>query len=617
MHSVFAALISALLAPAIVASAAAQAPPPSGPAAPPTRMSAPIADIHYDVTADTATTRRRAIDVAMHFKVAGPGPVILSLPAWSPGHYTLLWFSRRVSHFAPSANGHPLDWRQLDYQTWRIATTPGQHVNVTFQYRADTIDRAVAWTRPDFTFFNGTNLFLYPAGRGTNWPATVTVHTDPSWRIATGMHATSTPNTYSESSYHDVVDMPFFVGRFDLDSVAVGKHWLRFASYPAGRITGSRTTRMLGWLAKLAPAEGAIFHDIPWTTYTVLQIADTVVNGGGLEHQDSQLDEIETGQIDATWLPWLYSHEMFHSWNVKRLRPADLVPYRYDDAQPTGWLWVSEGITDYYADVATMRAGISDSTYFLNQAASNVVNVTSAPPTALADASLSVWVAPTDGSGGLYYPKGSLAGFLLDICIRDASDSRHSLDDVMRTLNATTYKRGKGFTPDDWWTTVSRMAGGKSFAEFNRRFILGREPLPYDSVLALAGLRLVADSTPTPRVQRFYWDRDSTGTKIAYVVPGSVAETAGLRRGDILLSLGNTTIDADSSLDQFSHRYADSVGMTIPIVVRRGADTLTLHAHLDAPMEHKARVEMVADPSAKAARVRHGLFHGIVGSQAL
>jgi predicted metalloprotease with PDZ domain len=578
-----------------------------------TRISAPIADVHYDVTADTATAQRRSIDVAMHFRVAGPGPVILALPAWSPGHYTLLWFARRVSAFTPTANGHPLDWGKLDYQTWRLATTPGQQVTITFHYRADTIDRAVAWTQPNFTFFNGTNVFMYPVGRGTNWPATVTVHTEPTWRIATGMTPTAAANSYAANSYHDLVDMPFFVGRFDLDSTAIvgtPPHWVRFASYPAGLFAGERTTRTLAWLAKLARAEGNVFHVIPWTTYTVLQIADTFVNGGGLEHQDSQLDEIETTWADSPNLPWLYSHEMFHSWNVKRLRPAELVPYRYDAAQPTGWLWVSEGITDYYSDVAAARAGIGDSTTVLRQMGNDIVSVLEAPPTALSDASREIWIDPTDGSGYLYYPKGALAGFLLDLCIRDASDGQHTLDDVMRALYETTYAQGRGFTPDDWWSAVSRFAAGKSFATFSHRFIDGRAPFPFDSVLALAGLRLVVDSMHPPRITNFATDHDSAGTKIVWVQSKSAAANAGIQKGDYLLSMGGVPIVADSSINEFRRRYADSSGTTIAIVVRRGADTLTFHAPIAEPMGHTARIEIVPDASPKAVRIRHAFFTG-------
>jgi len=492
------ATVAAVVAPLALH---AQAPVlrPTAPVALPT--SAPIADVHYDVTLDSAGLARRSIGVVMTFRVVGPGPVVLALPAWSPGHYTLLWFTRRVSHFAANASGTPLNWRHIDYQTWRIEAPAAAKVSVSFDYRADTVDRAVAWTHSDFAFFNGTNLFLYPVGRGFEWPATASVRAPPGWRIATGMTPTADSSTFRERSYHDLTDMPFFVGHFAIDSTEVAPgHWMRLAWYPESTaVANGRLARNVAWLAKLAPVEIAVFHEIPWRTYTVLYLTDSIVNAGGLEHQDSQLDETQTKLVDGIGTPGLYSHELFHSWNVKRLRPADLVPYRYDDAQPTGWLWVSEGVTDYYGPLAVERSGISDSTVFFATMARGMATVAAAPPVAPADASLSAWVQPKDGTAGLYYPQGALIGFALDILIRDATDNRRSLDNVLRQLYETTYKKGRGFTPKDWWRTVSRVAGrdtagGIAFADFNRRYVEGREPLPWSTILPLIGLTVTTDS---------------------------------------------------------------------------------------------------------------------------
>jgi predicted metalloprotease with PDZ domain len=569
-------------------------------------VSAPVTNVHYDVTIDSQSVAHRQIEVAMHFRVAGPGPVLLSLPAWSPGHYTVLWFARRVSHFNPTVDGQPLDWRKLDYQTWRITAKPGQLVTVSFSYLADTIDRAVAWTKPDFAFFNGTNVFLYPTGRPFDWPATVSVHVPATWRVATGMQATPTgPNTFVASTYHELVDHPVFVGHFDIDSTALANgHWMRFVSYPASQAFPARAKRTLGWLASEARAESAVFDTIPWKTYTVLQIADSAANGGGLEHEDSQLDEIGTSQLDADFLPWLYSHELFHSWNVKRLRPADLFPYRYAAAQPTGWLWVSEGITDYYSDLATMRAGIDDSTRFLSTQAMKIRQSSGPPPTALTDASLSVWIDPTDGSAYLYYPKGSVAGLLLDICIRDASRNTASLDRVMRALYAATYEQHRGFTAADWWGAVSHAAGGRSFATFNARYIEGRTPFPYDSVFALAGLRLTLDSA---RVVQFGVDGspDSLGFRIDFATP-----TAPLKVGDHLVSVGDVAIHADSSFAAVNARYGASSDSTVPMIVRRGDATDTVTIPLHRVMRPTANLTVDPNASTKAAAIRHSLFTG-------
>jgi predicted metalloprotease with PDZ domain len=598
-----------------------------------TAHSAPIARVRYDVTLDSATNRARTLDVAMHFTVGGPGPVVLALPAWSPGHYVLLWFARRVSHFTPTMDGAPLSWHQLDFQTWELeGAKPGANVTVEFKYLADTIDRAVAWTRPDFGFFNGTNVFMYPVGRGFDWPAQVTIHTDPGWNIATGMRevaagtaASGTPaavaRTFTARNYHDLVDMPFFIGRFDFDSVQVNgpagggaTHWVRAASYPAGLVTGARMARLLDWLHRLAESHAKVFHDMEWGTYTVLQIIDAHPNGGGLEHQNSQVDEFRPEAIDAPQLSGLYSHEMFHSWNVKRLRPADMVPYRYDDAEPTGWLWVSEGITDYYGDVDVMRSGIGDSLGFLAATGQKITGVGTVTPTALADASLGAWVAPTDGSQGLYYPKGSLAGFMLDVLIRDASDNHHALDDAMRSLYETTYKQGRGFTAAEWWAAMAAAARPGTpavpFADVNRRYIEGRDPYPWDVILPRAGLRMTTDTVKTVQVGAGVSSDANGALTVTFVVPSGAAAAAGIQAGDRLVRLGEVEAHGDSSLASFRRRYASASG-SVPVVISRGGQEMTVQVAIQSRTDILVHLSVDPDAPPKAARVRHGLFTGM------
>lgn len=544
----------------------------------------------------------------MTFGVSSTAPVVLALPAWSPGHYELLWFARRVSQFSVESGGAPLEWHKMDYQTWKIQPkAPGQ-IHVSFRYLADTIDRAVAWTQPDFSFFNGTNLFMYPAGRSFDWAASVTVHTEPAWHVATGMTPAGSARTYSATNYHDLVDMPFFVGRFAMDSVYVSDRWIRLAMYPALNMTQARRDRYLGWVQKFVPAEVAVFRDTEFRNYTIFLVSDTAVNAGGLEHQDSQMDELTTSQLDLD-IPTLFSHEFFHSWNVKRLRPADMVPYRYNDTDPTKWLWVSEGITDYYANVALVRGGVTDSLGFYNAIASEIAATDQAGAISLSDASLSVWIAPTDGTDGIYYPKGGLAGFLLDVMIRNASNNVGSLDVVMRTLYNNTYKHGKGFTSDEWWSEVSRAVGGKSFDEFRRRYVDGREPMPVDSVLALAGLRAVRDTVHEPAAG-FSVITNAEGVHVSQIASGSVAAAAGMHVGDAIVSMGDVAIHDNASLAAFGTRYAGSALADMPVVVRRGGETVTLRMPIRLVPRARVRVVQVADAPAKAVRIRSGLLHG-------
>jgi predicted metalloprotease with PDZ domain len=606
--AVIAILVAVVAAPGVEVAAAQM----------PVALSAPVSDLHYDVTVDSAAAAGRRISVVTTVTVAGPGPLVLALPAWTPGSYQLTWFSRWVSGFgATAADGHALVWDKVDYETWRIETGGAKSIRVAFTYEADTLDNAMSWTRPDFVLFNGTNLFLYPAGRGLNFPATVTLHTSPSWLVATGMAAASDPGSYTAPTYHDLVDMPFFVGHFDFDSVQVADRWVRYASYPAGSVAGARRASVLRVLGQVIPPEAAVFGEVPWPRYTVMQINDSSYGGAsGLEHQDSHVDIVGATLLDSPFIPGLYAHEIFHSWNVKRMRPAEMVPYRYDVAQPTPWLWVSEGITDYYADLAEVRGGVIPDTGFYRLTSDKIDQIGAAPPVALTDASLSTWVRPTDGTGYLYYPKGSLAGFMLDVIVRDASDNHQSLDDIMRGVYTATYKKGRGFTPSDWWGAVSRAAGGKTFTDFNRRYVDGRQPFPWDSILPLAGLRIVTDTIREPRLG-VAGGLDSAGNvRIARVEPGSAAADGGMLAGDILVSIADISV---TSLDfgiQFRARYAKPSGAepsTVSAVVRRGGRALTLRVPLRLTARAVRRIGADPQASPKAVRIRNGILHGVTG----
>jgi len=572
--------------------------------------SAPISDISYEVTFTRTNAAVRRVSSAMTFTVGGGEPLLLSLPSWTPGAYEIGNFARNVADFAAEEAGHTLAWDKVDADTWRVRPSGVGQVIVRFNYLADSLDNANTWARPDFLLFNGTNLFLYPEGRGFDFPASVTVNTEAGWKVVTGMTPAG-QRRYSASNYHDLVDMPFFVGNFDVDSSQVAGTWVRFATYPAGSVSGGVRIASLTALKLVIPVEAKVFGEVPWTNYTVMQIADPSYSGGsGLEHQNSHVDVLGPGMIGSPVMPSLYAHEIFHAWNVKRLRPSDLWPYRYDVEQPTTMLWISEGITDYYADLAEVRGGIVDPKGFYDLTTDKILEVEGLPPTSLEDASLSTWVHPRDGTEYVYYPKGSLAGLLLDIMIRDASDNHASLDDVFRALYNAAYKNGRGFTLDEWWATVSKAAHGKSFSDFYARYIDGREEFPYDRVLPLAGLRLTRDTSLVPQLGISSL-QDSSGVHVNQVGPGSAAAVAGVQPGDDLISVGGIEASDPEWTDKFRSRYAGQAeGTLLPLVVRRSGTNQTLTARLHFVPRVASR--LVEDPraSAKARRVREGILRG-------
>ena len=599
-------------------------------------VSAPVTNVRYDVLFDRSTAPRNVMRVAMSFDVAGPAPVLLSLPAWTPGAYELANFARYVLEFEASAapaagveaegaalfagGGAPLEWEKADHDSWRVRPAGAGRVLVTFEMLADSLDNAIAWSTGDFLMFNGTTAFMYAEGRPLDFAARVRVHTERDWLVATGMPAEApgaagadAGHRFGASNYHDLVDFPFFVGRFALDSAQVAGKWMRLATYPAESVTGERRARAWNWLKRAIPPQVAVFGDVPWDHYTLLQISDSTFPAiSGLEHQNSHLDIVNAQALDDPFMPSLYAHEVFHAWNVKRLRPAELVPYRYDRPQPTTLLWVSEGLTDYYADLSEVRGGVIDSAGFFELTASKIQEVSANRPVSLEDASLSTWVSPVNGTATIYYPKGSLAGLMLDVLIRDASNNRTSLDGVMRELYETTYKRGTGFTSAQWWDAVARAANGRSFTDFQRKFVDGRDPYPMAELLPLAGMRLLSDTVHAPQVG-VYTMVDSGGVRVTGVEPGGAAATAGVRSGDYLLSVGDIPVRDAGFAEKFRVKYAKAAGGPLPLRVRRGGREETLSATVRL-VPVRVSFGVTADPAAseKARRIRNGILRGTV-----
>jgi predicted metalloprotease with PDZ domain len=584
--------------------------PSAGQRAPEGAQSSPISGVRYEVTADRASFAKRQLHVVTTFTAAASAPVILSLPAWTPGAYEIVNFARTVSDFDATQGGDTLRWDKSDFDTWRVWPKRAGEVSVSFDVVADTLDNGMSWTRPDFALFNGTNLFMYPEGRSLEFASTVSIRTDPDFLIATGMARSPQARTYHAASYHELVDMPFFVGLMDLDSATVSGKTVRFATYPRGVFTAAARTIAWDQIKRSIPPEVMVFGEVPWDSYTVMEIADSTSQGlSGLEHANSHVDVVVPAAIGGDFQPRLYSHEIFHAWNVKRLRPADLVPYRYDRPQPTGWLWVSEGITDYYADLALVRGGVDDTPKFYATTSEKISEIAQAPPFALEDASLNAWIKVRDGTDALYYPKGSLAGFLLDIMIRDASENKHSLDTVMRELYETTYKRGRGFTSEDWWGAVKRAANGKSFDDFARRYVDGRDPYPWEQQLRVIGLQLQPDSVP--RLGVSLGNEPGGGVRIQQVIPGGAAAAAGLKAGDVIVTVGDRPALEVFFGGGFRTLYGSkAAGTLIPVVIRRADAPLTVQV----PLRFGAAApRIMEDPSAsaRAVRLRNGLVRGL------
>jgi predicted metalloprotease with PDZ domain len=402
--------------------------------------------------------------------------------------------------------------------------------------------------------------------------------------------------------------MPFFVGRFDLDSALVAGRWYRLGTHPEGALAGSDRERLWEDIQAMAAPMADVFGETPWDDYTILALfEDGYPGGSALEHQNSHLGIYAPGLIQSPVLPLVVAHEIFHAWNVKRLRPEELWPYAYDRSQPTTLLWVSEGITDYYADLALVRGGIIEPEMFYRLATFKITQTEDAGPIALEDASLSTWIEPDDGTAFIYYPKGSLAGLLLDILIRDATDNRSSLDGVMRDLYRSEFKAGSGFTEEEWWDAVSRAAGGRSFDEFRERYIDGRDPYP-----CLGGMTAATTTQRQPLIDAQI-EGDGEGVRVTSVAAGSPAEAAGISPGDYVLRVGEIEVEDTSFAAEFRRRYAEAPeGTLVEIELLRDGRRITTETEIEFRESASYRVEEDPDASDRASRIRDGILTGTV-----
>ena len=595
---------------AVPLSAAAPAPAP-----------AQTAPVKYEVSVPAPATR--LFHVRAEFPTRGKDTLYVSLPAWSPGNYEIQNYARYVRHFAATAaGGQPLFWDRADKDTWRVTTGKSDRVSVEFDYLADTIDLSMARIVGDFAQFLGTNLFLYEEGQ-LDRPAEVRFALPPGWQVTTALKP-SAAGPYVASNYHELADAETFLGRYMVDSLAVDGKWLRIAVWPADAYTAGVQRNMRADLEKIAKTENALFGGPPYDAYTVFfnVIREPINFGGGLEHSASQFDIMPQGGFaDAVgnfgdFMVPLMSHEYFHLFNVKRIRPAEMWPYNYHAEQFTPLLWWSEGVTDYYADLTNIRSGLWTTEQFLANTGQDMQQVESAPePWSEEDGSVATWINEVFvNSSQLYYPKGALTGMLLDVSIRDATDNRKSLDDVMRALYTRFYQKQKGFTTADLLSLL-REAGMADVEGFYQRYINGREPLPYESVFAKAGIVVTRQGVSNPFLGVNAQPGDGGKLVVQGVVSGSAAEAAGLESGDVLLKVG----DIDTRPDQdwggpFRDRYRGKAGAPLAIAITREGKPMTLNTEVRERTAVSFTLAPAASPSAKQARIWHGLASGTTGS---
>lgn len=564
------------------------------------------------------------------------------LPTWIPGSYLIREFARQFVHVRAESNGAAISIAKEAKDAWRAAPTGGSLTVVARVYAFDLSVRTAYLDRTR-AYFNGPSVFLAPEGRER---APCTVELQPpsgsafaNWRVATTLEpagaATHGFGVYRAADYDELIDHPVEMGDFALASFAAGE--VRHEIAVSGK-QHADLERLARDLARVCQWQIDLFggapHSHPPFGRYLFQITAVGDGYGGLEHRSStslicRRDELPLrgrNEVDDGYLNLLglASHEYFHSWNVKRIKPAAFMPYDLAREGYTRQLWAFEGMTSYYDDLALVRSGVIDDARYLELLGRAITQVLRNPGRhvqSVGDSSFDAWIKfyrqdeNSPNAVVSYYVKGSLVAAALDLMLRKSG--RASLDDVLRTLWQRYGRTGIG-VPEGAIDAIVTDLGGDATVDFFARYVHGTEDAPLEALLGEFGVDYTlraavngadrggkASSSPSPSS----WLGARVGRDLAlqHVLTGSPAECAGLAARDVLVAVDGVRASVESLDKLLSTTRA---GERIAVHAFRRDELMCFDVTLaEAPLD-TCVLTLQAEPSPEAALRRQRWLHG-------
>ncbi len=448
-------------------------------------------DISYVVSFEPES---HYIDVQMQYipQKAKSGTVTFKMPVWAPGYYTIMDYPKYLTGFeAYRPDGSPLEWSKSGKNAWVVKDA--DTVKVSYKVYADAMSVADSRVQEDAAFIAPGGVFLY---KDIGHPVSVRFILPEGWsKVSTALAFDD--GVYRAPDFDVLYDSPVLAGNHYTEFREQDGHIYEFAVLTPQGFEESHIAD--DFLAGVREAV-KIFGDTPYDSYHLLLLGK---GPGGLEHQASQADytsghwDFDTRGEYIRTLKFI-THEYFHNYNVKAIRPIELGPFDYDGEVFTPMLWVSEGFTCYYESVLLQRAGIITAQEHLDFIARYIKDTESTPGRAhmsMRQSSYDIWLNFFNRSSNAsdvtisYYVKGPVIGFLMDLKIRQLSGGEKSLDDLMNLLYWRYYKeKGRGFTEEEFWEAAEEVAEGS--LEQIRRYTDTTEEIDYESILAPSGLTL-------------------------------------------------------------------------------------------------------------------------------
>lgn len=551
--------------------------------------------------------------VTLTVESPAPDGQVFALPAWIPGSYMIREFSRNIVQIRAESAGKPVALTKLDKHSWQAAALKDPQATLTVHYEVYAWDLSVRAAHLDQThaFFNGTSVFLRVLGKEDEGHVVDIQRPDDeaakTWRVATALPELKAKRygfgSYIASNYDELIDHPVELGDFALATFKA--HGVPHDIVVSGRVPNLDLARLSADLKAICETQIAFFEPktkrAPMDRYVFLTLA--VGDGyGGLEHRASTALICARADLPSTaavkkdisdgYLQFLglCSHEYFHTWNVKRIKPAAFAPYDLQVENYSPLLWLFEGFTSYYDDLMLVRAGvIGEAAYFklLGKTIGSVLRGSGRNKQSVAESSFDAWGkyyrqdenAPNAIIS--YYTKGSLIALALDLTLRTKTGGKKSLDDVMLAL----WQRfgsdfftgaGRGVTPAEVEALFDEISGARLKSFFDK-YVRGTEDLPLSKLLAPFGVKYSDERKSDKASLDVNLGKDGNDCKLSSVHEGGAAHRAGLSAGDLLVAIDGLRVTA-TNVETLLSRYG--VGTNIELHVFRRDELMCFKARL-------------------------------------
>jgi len=594
------------------------------------------ATVTYRVSLPAPQTQRVEISVAL--PTNGAEYVDLMLPVWRPGRYSVLDPVGTLRSFeATNGSGNVLPTTRTDKSTWRVETGGADTIRASYSIYANSLYDRTRHVDSTHAFLSGSSVFMYtPPLR--NAAVRVEVDAPEGWTVAGGLeNAPGEELVLVADSYDVLVDSPLEIGLHDRHVWEIDGIPHEIVIWPQG--LEYDVERMQTDFGKIIQAQAAVFGRTPYERYVFLIHATR--GGGGTEHLNSTIMQVSRAAVegslenDSTYkrMHGLVSHEMFHTWNVKQLRPAGMHPYDYQRENYTDLLWVSEGMTSYYGDLTLVRAGLKKEKKYIDGLASSIESMRRRPGTRVqspAESSFDAWTKADSSSADDYntevsfYSQGLMASLLLDMELRGRTENHVSLDDVLKTLFERHPLSGTGFTTADMIAVCDELSAS-SFRKFFASYVAGTEEYPLEEALLAVGLELSFEPTPDkqkeeeedegeeaeeteepvaaeasarePEVKAYLGLRLSSGgsgSRVTLALADGPAYDAGLIPGDEIIALNGRRLrssDLDKRLEKLE------AGDDVLLHIMRNDELIELRITLDGIPDGKWKIARVKEPT--------------------